>query len=227
MRKIKRYIAYVVLLVLLVLFVSQLNIEQLKKVADDAREMVSSIFDLSDIANEEDTTDSDNGSRTASVTATVSSGLEEVDLVRVVDGDTIIINTAGEDMSVRLIGVDTPESVNPDENKNNEYGSMASEYTKELLADVRTLYLQYDVTKTDKYGRILAYVWLNNNINTLSQSDICDNMLNAILVENGYAYDKVYMPNKEYSDVFAELRETAENSGTGLWQYPEFAELWN
>ena len=104
---------------------------------------------------------------------------------------------------------------------------MASEYTKELLADVRTLYLQYDVTKTDKYGRMLAYVWLDNNINTLNQSDICDNMLNAILVENGYAYDKVYMPNKEYSDVFAELRETAENSGTGLWQYPEFAELWN
>lgn len=227
MRKIKRYIAYVVLLVLLVFFVSQLNVEHLKEVADDARETVSGIFDLSDIANEEDTADSDNGSKTDSTIATVSSGLEEVDLVRVVDGDTIIINTAGEDISVRLIGVDTPESVNPDKNKNNEYGSMASEYTKELLADVRTLYLQYDVTKTDKYGRMLAYVWLDNNINTLSQSDICDNMLNAILVENGYAYDKAYMPNKEYSDVFAELRETAENSGTGLWQYPEFAELWN
>lgn len=151
MRKIKRYIAYVVLLVLLVFFVSQLNVEHLKEVADDARETVSGIFDLSDIANEEDTADSDNGSKTDSTIATVSSGLEEVDLVRVVDGDTIIINTAGEDISVRLIGVDTPESVNPDKNKNNEYGSMASEYTKELLADVRTLYLQYDVTKTDKY----------------------------------------------------------------------------
>lgn len=227
MRKIKRYIAYIVLLVLLVLFVSQLNIEQLKKVADDARETVSSIFDLSDIANEEDTTNSDDNIATDSATATASSDFEAVDLVRVVDGDTIIINTAGEDISVRLIGVDTPESVNPDENKNNEYGSMASEYTKGLLADVQTLYLQYDVTKTDKYGRTLAYVWLNDNINTLSQSDICDNMLNAILVENGYAYDKLYMPNKEYADIFAELRETAENSGTGLWQYPEFAELWN
>ena len=83
--------------------------------ADDARETVSGIFDLSDIANEEDTADSDNGSKTDSTIATVSSGLEEVDLVRVVDGDTIIINTAGEDISVRLIGVDTPESVNPDE----------------------------------------------------------------------------------------------------------------
>ena len=57
MRKIKRYIAYVVLLVLLVFFVSQLNVEHLKKVADDARETVSGIFDLSDIANEEDTAD--------------------------------------------------------------------------------------------------------------------------------------------------------------------------
>ena len=66
--------------------------------------------------------------------------LETVTLKRVVDGDTIIVtNQAGSDLRVRMIGIDTPESVHPDENKNTAEGQLASEYTKEQLKKNQTL----------------------------------------------------------------------------------------
>lgn len=142
-------------------------------------------------------------------------------LIGVVDGDTIIVEIDGKETTVRLIGIDTPESVNPDESKNTEYGTYASEYTKTLLSNITTVYLEYDVSTEDTYGRTLAYVWLNNNT-----SDIEANMLNAILVAKGYAYDKVYMPNNKYSDIFMELRLKAISNNSGLWKYSGFKELW-
>ena len=146
--------------------------------------------------------------------------LEQVTLVHISDGDTInVIATDGFEYRVRLIGIDTPESVNPDETKNNEYGTMASEYTKSLLAGVDTLYLEYDEQLTDTYGRVLAYVWLNED------TAIVSNMLNAKILQAGYAVDKVYEPNDKYALEFKVLRNSAQASGTGLWQYDGYREL--
>lgn len=155
-----------------------------------------------------------------------SAKLEEYSLVRVVDGDTIIVSDEDGEYKVRFIGIDTPESVHSDVSKNNEYGQMASEYTKELLKDTDTVYLQYDVSDTDIYGRKLAYVWLNEYVDVESMDDIQNYMVNAILVKDGYAYDKVYEPNSSYADIFQSLREDAENNQTGLWEYQGFSELW-
>ncbi len=152
--------------------------------------------------------------------------LHAVSLKYVIDGDTIMIDNNGSEEKVRFIGIDTPESVNADASKNNEYGEMASEYTKSILEAYDTVYLQYDEQTTDEYGRTLAYVWLTNDVDLYDIDDIGCYMLNAKLVADGYAYDKVYEPNHAYANIFNAYRLEAEEETRGLWQYEGFAKLW-
>lgn len=148
-----------------------------------------------------------------------------VTLVSVVDGDTLIVNLNGENVKVRLIGIDTPESVHADAEKNNIYGEYASLYTASILTGVETVYLEFDEDTEDDYGRLLAYVWLSDGHSTTSDN-IGSYMLNGILVKNGYAYDKKYEPNDKYQAAFAILRNSAKSSSAGLWGYDEFKALW-
>lgn len=117
-------------------------------------------------------------------------------VVRVVDGDTIIVDIAGEDTRVRLIGIDTPESVHPDASKNTAAGKTASEHTKQLLTG-KDVYLEYDNEKYDKYDRVLAYVYLDGE------------MINAQLLEDGYAVTMTIPPNTKYADLFEMLEQNA------------------
>lgn len=128
------------------------------------------------------------------------------DIVRVVDGDTIIVDIDGEETRVRLIGIDTPESVNPNAAKNTEMGEIASAYTKELLSH-KTVYLEYDIDKTDDYDRTLAYVYLSDGVT----------MVNALLMENGYASIMTIQPNSKYADTFYELQKEAQKEKIGIW----------
>ena len=132
--------------------------------------------------------------------------LETVTLKRVVDGDTIIVtNQAGSDLRVRRIGIDTPESVHPDANKNTAEGQLASDYTKEQLKKNQTLYLEYDEELHDQYGRTLAYVWLTNNVDSNDIEDISNYMYNAKLIIDGYAVAKKFPPNIKYAEIFKQL----------------------
>ena len=90
-----------------------------------------------------------------------ASGVEEADLVRVVDGDTLIVPLNGSEERVRLLGIDCPESVNPDPAKNTPEGERASEYAKSLLTEGQILYIEKDRTDRDPYDRLLRYVWLH------------------------------------------------------------------
>lgn len=159
-------------------------------------------------------------------TADTGSELVPAQLIKVVDGDTIIADTGSGDVYVRFIGIDTPESVNPNEEKNTVWGEEASHHTKELLSGVDTVYLQYDKEKQDKYARDLAYVWLKSDANTSDMQDVAGYMLNATILRDGYACDKVFPPNVRYADFFAQLRQEAQDTKTGLWQDEGFAALW-
>ncbi|MBR5952188.1 MAG: thermonuclease family protein [Pseudobutyrivibrio sp.] len=155
------------------------------------------------------------------------SKLDAVKFIRTVDGDTIIVEDSnGEHKRVRMIGIDTPESVAQEEERNNEYGIMASDYTKELLSNAGTLYLEYDVDADDQYDRILAYVWLEDVDDTFNVENIKNSMVNAIIVENGYGIAKKYEPTVAHDDILAELMAEAEENNIGLWQYQEFRGLW-
>ena len=117
------------------------------------------------------------------------------ELERVVDGDTIIVHTPdGTRTRVRLTGINAPESVHPDEDRNTEEGRDASKFIKELLEDVDTVYLEYDVEEKDQYDRTLAYVWIESGSTYV--------MVNEIMLANDYAEPVYIKPNLKYADDF-------------------------
>lgn len=124
---------------------------------------------------------------------------------RVVDGDTIICDIDGEKVKVRMIGINTPESVAEDESRNCEEGVIASDYTKELL-DGEKVFLEYDEEKLDQYDRTLAYVYLSDG-----------EMIESLLLEKGYATTMYREPNTKYADLFSELMKKAKNNKEGFW----------
>lgn len=125
-------------------------------------------------------------------------------VTRVVDGDTIIIDYNGTEERIRLIGIDTPESVHPNAEKNTEFGKAASNFTKEKLEN-KYVKIELDVQERDKYGRLLAYVYLD------------DEMYNKTLLAEGYAKIATYPPNVKYVDDFTKIEKDARNNKKGLW----------
>lgn len=124
-----------------------------------------------------------------------TSSLIECDLERVVDGDTIIVHDPdGNRLRVRLTGINAPESVHEDESKNTEEGRQASQFMKELMADVDVVYLEYDEAQFDQYERTLAYVWIDIDGTYV--------MVNEILLATDYAEPVYIKPNLRYADVF-------------------------
>ena len=123
----------------------------------------------------------------------------------VYDGDTIAVLMNGQEVKVRFIGVDTPESVHRNESLNSPEGKESSNFTKELL-EGKQVYLEYDVDKEDDYGRILAYVYTEDKV-----------MVNALLLEKGYAKCMSIKPNNRYADMFSGIEKTAKETGIGFW----------
>lgn len=142
-------------------------------------------------------------------------------VTKVIDGDTIEIAN-GE--RVRLIGIDTPESrVNQKTQRDSLrsgqdvqsiaiIGKEATNYMKALL-EKKTVRLEFDVTQRDKYGRLLAYVYLD------------DLFVNAEIVRAGYASLMTIPPNVKYSSLFQSLYREARTQRRGLWQNPTMAAL--
>lgn len=136
---------------------------------------------------------------------------ETFPVIRVVDGDTLIVDRDGTEERIRLIGIDTPESVHPDESRNVEYGEIASEFTESKLED-QAVTLEYDVQERDQYGRILAYVYLNGE------------MFNKTLLEEGHAKVATYPPNVKYVEEFTALQEKAREEKKGIWAFDALEE---
>ena len=135
-------------------------------------------------------------------------------VTRVVDGDTAVINVDGQDRRVRLLGVDTPETVHP--NKPVQfYGKEASSFTKESLTGQR-VWLEYDKNPQDRYSRHLAYIWTAKPAN-ITDATIRRDMFNARLLLGGYAKVLIIKPNTRYAKEFAEFESEARSSRRGVW----------
>ncbi len=141
------------------------------------------------------------------------------EVVRVVDGDTIVVKIEGKEEKVRLIGVNTPESTTDKE----PFGKEASDFTKRAL-EGRRVYLEFDVQERDKYGRLLAYVWLKQPGREPTESDIRQYMFNAIVVLEGYAQVMTVPPNVKYSDYFVKFQSEAKEQNKGLWALEYYKE---
>ena len=136
------------------------------------------------------------------VAATPASALEGP-VVRVVDGDTIHVRLGDRTEKVRYIGVNTPEVHHP--TKGEEPGGReAAQLNGELVAGQRVR-LELDVQSRDRYGRLLAYVWVG------------DTMVNAELVRRGYAQVTTVPPNVRHQALFLRLQREARAAARGLW----------
>ena len=121
-------------------------------------------------------------------------------VTRVIDGDTIVVDTVG---TVRLIGVDTPETVDPREPVGC-FGREASAFTREV-ASGKMVRLDYDVDRFDRFERTLAYIYLPDGT-----------FLNAALVQQGYGRAYTVFPFR-YREEFRALEREARDARRGLW----------
>jgi len=122
------------------------------------------------------------------------------EVIRVIDGDTFQIETG---QKVRLIGIDTPETSDPRKSVQC-FGREAYEKTKNLL-EGNLVKLEKDVSETDKYARLLRYVYLG------------DVFVNELLVKEGYARSSSYPPDIKYQELFRTAEQEARKNSRGLW----------
>lgn len=132
-------------------------------------------------------------------------------LIEVTDGDTLKVEVEGREEKVRLLLIDTPETVHPDKEEQ-PFGKDASNFVKKQVAKGK-IELELDVSERDKYGRLLAYVWIN------------DKMLNEQLLEYGLArVAYIYPPNTKYVDQFEEIQKSAQKEAKGIWSIENYVQ---
>ncbi len=131
-------------------------------------------------------------------------------VTKVVDGDTFKVDYEGKEETIRLLLIDTPETVHPNKPEQ-PFGKEASDFMKEKLTGKR-VELELDVSERDKYGRILAYTY-----------DLEGNMLNEQLLEKGLArVAYIFPPNTKYVDRFQEIQKEAQQKEVGIWSIENY-----
>jgi endonuclease YncB( thermonuclease family) len=175
--------------------------------------------DINIIVNDESSLDEKNLSQTIdtilneaeTIAKEADTEFIKASIVRVVDGDTLVVDIDNEEVKVRLIGIDTPESVASKDylqktgKTNSKEGKDATAVTKSILSDYTDVYLQKDISETDKYGRLLRYIWLSVPEDEFNINEISTKMLNAMLLEKGTAKAVSYKPDVKYQDIFEDL----------------------
>ena len=139
-------------------------------------------------------------------TSNLSNERIEVTYSESVDGDTAKFKLKEETIIVRFLGIDTPETVHPSLGEQ-PYGKEASNYTKEKLQNANKIELEYDSNsaKTDKYGRHLAWIWVD------------DSLLQEELIREGLAQTYILQDNYTYAWILQEKQEEAKEEKVGIW----------
>jgi micrococcal nuclease len=145
-------------------------------------------------------------SPTASTAVAVEAERGLAVVVRVIDGDTIDVTLGSYRERVRLIGVDTPETVST-QTPEQCFGAEASSALASLLPVGTEVRLERDHESRDRYGRLLAYVHRRHD----------DVFVNAWLLESGLGDVLFYEPNTSFERAFVALRDEARRNGVGLW----------
>lgn len=132
-------------------------------------------------------------------------GQESYDVVRVVDGDTVVLSIDNKPITVRLIGVDTPETVNP-KKPVQFFGKEASAYLRKLLTG-KKVFIEREPgpSDKDKYGRDLAYLYTDDGL-----------LVNKEIIKQGYGFAYVKYPFSKMED-FRKAQTEAREAEAGLW----------
>lgn len=123
---------------------------------------------------------------------------------RVIDGDTVVLK---DGRKIRYIGIDTPETVDP-QKPTGCFGVEATQKNRELVLN-QEVDLEKDISETDKFGRILRYVYVSSTNGKV--------MVNEVLVRDGFALSSSFPPDVKYQDNFVEAQRLAKLSNKGLW----------
>ena len=120
---------------------------------------------------------------------------------KIYDGDTIGVFISGHFEKIRLIGIDAPEM------DQRPWGRKAKDCIKSLISATDSkIFLEYDIVRRDKYGRILAYIWTQDR-----------KMINEEMVKKGCAVLFTFPPNVRYAERFRAAQKTAREDKTGIW----------
>jgi micrococcal nuclease len=136
-----------------------------------------------------------------------SGKIQKAKVVRIVDGDTIVVALNGKNVKVRYIGMDTSEDVDPKLPVQPMSREAATANTK--LVAGKTVVMEKDVSETDRYGRLLRYVWL--------QKGATWTLVNLELVRQGFASAISYPPDTKYDDILASGQAEAQSLLLGRW----------
>jgi len=132
---------------------------------------------------------------------------EYFQVTKIIDGDTFWVDDGSEKgQKIRLIGVDAPETRRTARKEIGYFGQEAKAFITALLGENKVR-LEYDVVRTDRYGRTLAYVYLEDGT-----------FVNAELVKQGYAMVMTVPPNVKFAELFVMLQEEARENRRGLWE---------
>lgn len=131
-------------------------------------------------------------------------------VVNIVDGDTIDVMINEKKERVRLILIDTPETKHPRHGVQ-PFGQEASDFTTEYLTNKEVI-LEKDISERDRYGRVLAYVWVGNQ------------NFNKMLVEKGLARVAIFPPDIKYVNEFEKVQNTARQKGIGIWSIEDYVQ---
>lgn len=132
---------------------------------------------------------------------------ETARVVRVVDGDTIVIDRGRGHERLRYIGINAPESVKPDTPV--QFMGHEASVANTALVDGREVVLEKDVSEVDQYGRLLRYVWLRDGAGWI--------FVNLELARDGFAQAATYPPDVRWAMVFRTAEREARSAGAGLW----------
>lgn len=171
--------------------------------------------DLDDLLFAEMTESSISESAQSDALSSAAPDTEKVTVERVVDGDTIWVqDSSGAEYKVRIIGVDAPETEK--ENQEGEFfAEEATRFAEQILLD-KDVYLERDVSDTDKYGRYLRYVWLEE-----PQSDDDETVLlynfSALLIRGGYACFVAIGDDTKYESALSDAELSAISDNLGMW----------
>lgn len=134
------------------------------------------------------------------------SAKEKVFFHSCVDGDTFHVTIDNKKQTIRMIAIDTPETVHPQKGEE-PYGKKASEYTCNKVKNAKIIEIEYDENsdKTDKYGRLIAWVFVD------------DILLQKDLIENGYAKVGYLYDDYKYTHILEETQELASTNKIGIW----------
>lgn len=147
------------------------------------------------------------GCSAAQPTTTVTSSLE---VVEVIDGDTIRARVAGSTETIRLVGIDTPETKHPTKGVQC-FGPQATEFLTKLLPVGTTLRIERDQEARDAFGRLLLYLF--------RPADGGELFINFELVRRGYGKPLHIEPNSRYRDAFVAGAFEAQRNQRGLWKW--------